>query len=60
MENKILGLFFFEQKSSCQLSTKEEGMRLLIQEIENLRADLKNSIDELKKAGYERVKAEYT
>lgn len=35
-------------------------MQLLIQEIENLRADLKNSVDELKKAGYERAKAEYT
>ena len=35
-------------------------MQLLIQEIENLRADLKNSVEELKKAGYERAKAEYT
>lgn len=35
-------------------------MQLLIAEIDNLRKDLNNAIGELKKAGYEKAKAEYT
>lgn len=35
-------------------------MQMLITEIENLREDLNNIIGDLKKAGYEKAKSEYT